>query len=511
MPHKLSVIKAKELSELTHDFFNSWKKKEIKVVMERVGLTVTSKMTKFTMIEELEGFFNKNVIISSFDMENYLSKHGVENHRNKKTLNKRNHREAYDNAIKSEEEDDAIIFNLYEYFQLKQRLIYGEDKIGMNDIIKVDEEEEQKEEEQEEEEEEQEEEEEEQEEEEEEQEEEEEEQEEEEEEQEEEEEELVEEDQVKEEQVEEELVEEELVEEELVEEEKVEEEQVKEEQVEEELVEEEKVEEEQVKEEQVEEEQKQDGKQEGFVEEFKENELISSQNQTDNSNEEACDLLITSYEDYQDLKQNQEKSLIPNKKKNYIVKFFNNLNFCNTSQGESKANDDNVVDFEFKFEEWWNDIQSKVKDSNNSIRDYLSTLSTVELIFTIIEYVVLISKLPKLDNGDNNNTSNKEIILFDLANYTVISVLLPMLISYYVNFIRFDIELLNSRDPLIYHISKILIFLVLNKYSKHIVWNCNSCRFNIFKYGDMSIFDEDVLQVSVVGSLSCCLLCLYLF
>ncbi|KAL3233160.1 Glutathione transferase 3 [Nakaseomyces bracarensis] len=151
---------------------------------------------------------------------------------------------------------------------------------------------------------------------------------------------------------------------------------------------------------------------------------------------------------------------------------------------------DKMADFRFEFEKRWDDIVDKSVVLNENLKDYLSSISTVETIFTLVELALLIHHLcnsykpvdvtimspeglgPRANHIWSNFTLFKHQVVHFLNEiglpvftWFFLLRLLPCLVSYYINFIRYD--LLLQMDPMVYHLFKLIIeFMIVNKYSR---------------------------------------------
>lgn len=202
----------------------------------------------------------------------------------------------------------------------------------------------------------------------------------------------------------------------------------------------------------------------------------------------------------------------------------------------SKIN--NISDFKFELEKKWDDIVDRTVVLNENVKDYLSSISSVETIFTIVELVLLVHHLcdsyrpvdsyisPENIVGGNMHRFHmikRQTVHFlneiglPVATWFLLLRLLPCLISYYINFIRYD--LLLQMDPMVYHLSKFIIeFVIMNKYSKgnSIEGFLNSFTFSPLAHlhvdpcNDLKAFYEATGYLPLVFSSVCVILTLYI-
>lgn len=118
--------------------------------------------------------------------------------------------------------------------------------------------------------------------------------------------------------------------------------------------------------------------------------------------------------------------------------------------------------FEFGFDDFIQDVQSKAIEANEAIQDTLSTIPAIATIFYILElyfYILapffsLVSERPYI---------SASVSLSDLLSlvffWIIFSILAPSFIAYYINFIRYDLPPVEI-DPMIFHLSKVLLGLL---------------------------------------------------
>lgn len=124
---------------------------------------------------------------------------------------------------------------------------------------------------------------------------------------------------------------------------------------------------------------------------------------------------------------------------------FNTLNFSD--------NDDDST-FKFGFENYLSDIVVQFKRFNESVQDSLSTIQSINAIFYLIEFYFIVRPLVERQDPTLSITT--------LLTWISFSFLLPALIGFYVNFIRYDLPTVQI-DPMVFHLAKFLISLsILN-------------------------------------------------
>lgn len=177
-----------------------------------------------------------------------------------------------------------------------------------------------------------------------------------------------------------------------------------------------------------------------------------------------------------------------------------NYNLLNFKEITSK------VPFKFDLQDRFTDIIESTKKLNENVQDFFSSLITISIIFQIIEFVMLIQDFFQY-NRDYN-------IIALISVWIVTNISLPLLFSYYFNFIRYD--LLIEIDPMMLNISKGLIFLLLahshldNYQTTHIIDNFTTtapkyqiCGQSVMKYLAImsSILGNVPFIFAVVGAL----------
>lgn len=114
--------------------------------------------------------------------------------------------------------------------------------------------------------------------------------------------------------------------------------------------------------------------------------------------------------------------------------------------------DDDDSTFKFGFENYLSDIVVKVKEFNESLQDSLSTIQSIDKIFYLIEFYFIMR--PLIEHQD------AALSLSTLITWISFSFLLPAIIAYYINFIRYDLTTIEF-DPMVFHLAKFLISLAI--------------------------------------------------
>ncbi|CEP62246.1 Gtt3p LALA0_S05e01156g [Lachancea lanzarotensis] len=122
--------------------------------------------------------------------------------------------------------------------------------------------------------------------------------------------------------------------------------------------------------------------------------------------------------------------------------------------------------FAFKFNEFLQDVPNKTLKANESVQDALSTIPAVDAIFLAIEAYVYVAR-NHLEFSTERPfiaiTSGWQEVGALTSFWAVWSVLIPTFVSYYVNFIRYDLPEV-SIDPMVFHITKALLALLLTQW-----------------------------------------------
>lgn len=166
-----------------------------------------------------------------------------------------------------------------------------------------------------------------------------------------------------------------------------------------------------------------------------------------------------------------------------------------------------------ELEKTWDGIVDKTVAINDTVKDTLSSITSVELIFSLVELAMLArhstdSFNPVVDGCLWNAISSSVLTWFLLLR------LLPCLVSHYINFIRYDLQL--QIDPMVYHLFKfILEFVIISKFSNE---NPIERSFNIHfakthlhftPSKDLRIFYEATGYLPLLFSSVCVILTLY--
>ncbi|CCD24448.1 Gtt3p NDAI_0D01340 [Naumovozyma dairenensis CBS 421] len=161
-------------------------------------------------------------------------------------------------------------------------------------------------------------------------------------------------------------------------------------------------------------------------------------------------------------------------------KNFNNLNFKTIDQESSFAKR-----FKFNFHECINDIVDKTSRLNRYTQDSLSTVASVDFIFHSIEFIVLFNYIFKEENNENCDSVFDFIV--PILIWLTFNILMPIFVSYYVNFVRYEYYL--EIDPMVFHLAKGLIAIALFTTFK----NGNNNKYETIK-NDVEKIDLDDLK-----------------
>lgn len=208
------------------------------------------------------------------------------------------------------------------------------------------------------------------------------------------------------------------------------------------------------------------------------------------------DSVVTKHEEEEeegedDQEQEQEQSTFLDTSKSN----FNTLNFS-----EKSAEDEKEDSFKFNFQNYLSDIISQVKNVNESIQDSLSTIHSIDIILFLIEFYYILKPLIVLQE--------KSLSISTLSVWITCSYLLPILIGYYINFIRYDLAI--EIDPMIFHVSKCLISLAILNYT--IPEEClTDYPWLEFVQVGMKSWKQSLGQLPLIFAISGTVLTLYIF
>ncbi|SCU99147.1 LADA_0H17854g1_1 [Lachancea dasiensis] len=135
--------------------------------------------------------------------------------------------------------------------------------------------------------------------------------------------------------------------------------------------------------------------------------------------------------------------------------WFSNLDFQRVTPAQGS--------FAFKFNEFMQDVQTKTWETNENIQEALSTIPAVDFVFMLIEaYVYVVSTHFEFSTQKPfvNVTSGWQEIAALVSFWSIWSLILPVFVSYYINFIRYDLPEVTV-DPMVFHITKALLALLL--------------------------------------------------
>ncbi|CCC71218.1 hypothetical protein NCAS_0G03310 [Naumovozyma castellii] len=156
-----------------------------------------------------------------------------------------------------------------------------------------------------------------------------------------------------------------------------------------------------------------------------------------------------------------EDEKLPDEPKTESSTNFNTLNFKEIDEEEAKLGKNfmnKCHQFKFNFQEYVSDVINGTKRFNENVQDFLSTLATVDAMFYSVELFFLIKQLIAQDDGCGILIN----YLTPISIWVLVNILLPVFVSYYINFIRYDYAI--EVDPMIFHLTKGLIALTVLNY-----------------------------------------------
>ncbi|CAI4060865.1 hypothetical protein SUVZ_05G0550 [Saccharomyces uvarum] len=198
---------------------------------------------------------------------------------------------------------------------------------------------------------------------------------------------------------------------------------------------------------------------------------------------------------------------------------FNLLDFSADRDSSVSA----LTKFKFDFQDYLSDIKCHAQKLNENVQDCLSTISSVDAIFSLVECSLLVRDLlaagrPTLSSSSlassfeaaaAGHTEPQRIFDFCLPILTWLLFFrgIPTLVSYYINFIRYDLDI--ELDPMTFNLSKFLISLAIFK-----TCNNKNIDFHSFQYVDqvwtqLCSVNHSLGTVPLVLSMASCLLTLY--
>ena len=157
--------------------------------------------------------------------------------------------------------------------------------------------------------------------------------------------------------------------------------------------------------------------------------------------------------------------------------------------------------FKFNFQNYMNDIMEQARQLNEDVQDHLSTVYSISLICYLVEFTLLFKY-------QLTAYSIHEDQLDFLKNFTIwfaLSFVLPSFISYYINFIRYDLPSMEL-DPMIFSIAKTLIAYAINNYN----YQHQGMLLDSVQVG-LEIWKVALGQLPFIFGVAGCVLTLYLF
>ncbi|SCV04992.1 LANO_0G16116g1_1 [Lachancea nothofagi CBS 11611] len=146
--------------------------------------------------------------------------------------------------------------------------------------------------------------------------------------------------------------------------------------------------------------------------------------------------------------------------------------------------------FAFKFNEFMQDVQNKTVETNENVQEALSTIPAVDFVFMAIEaYVYLVNKHLEFSTQRPfvTLTSRWQEIGALASFWSVWSLAIPAFVSYYINFIRYDLPDV-SVDPMVFHITKALLALLLTQWQPSFVDEATYAVKDVA--GDVTVYEK---------------------
>ncbi|EHN02808.1 Gtt3p [Saccharomyces cerevisiae x Saccharomyces kudriavzevii VIN7] len=198
---------------------------------------------------------------------------------------------------------------------------------------------------------------------------------------------------------------------------------------------------------------------------------------------------------------------------------FNLLDFSSDHNPSTSAS----TRFKFDFHDYVSDIRYHTRKLNENVQDYLSTISSVDTIFSLVEFSFLLRNILAAGKPTSSTSSlassleaavaahNKYQDVLDFCLPTLTWLLffrgVPTLVSYYINFIRYDLDI--ELDPMTFSLSKLLISLAIFKTcnDKNLDFQSFQCVNQV--WAQLCAVNNSLGMVPVVFSMVSCLLALY--
>lgn len=169
----------------------------------------------------------------------------------------------------------------------------------------------------------------------------------------------------------------------------------------------------------------------------------------------------------------------------------------NYSKLDFSEEEDDDSTFKFGFENYVSDIVVRVKQWNESLQDSLSTIQSIDKIFYLIEFYFIIR--PLIEHQD------AALSVSTLVTWVTGSLLVPGLVAYYINFIRYDLTSIEF-DPMVFHLAKFLVSLAI----LNVKLNTSGDRWDYVRLG-LTSWVLYLGQLPLIFALVGALLTLYIF
>lgn len=198
---------------------------------------------------------------------------------------------------------------------------------------------------------------------------------------------------------------------------------------------------------------------------------------------------------------------------------FNLLDFSTDNDSSTSA----FTKFKFNFQEYLSDIRYQTQKLNENVQDYLSTISAVDTIFSLLEFSFLVRNIlaagqPTSSSSSLASSLEAAVAAHNKYQYThdfclpILTWLLffrgiPTLVSYYINFIRYDLNI--ELDPMTFNLTKFLISLAIFKTCNNKNIDFHSFRCVNQLWTQLCTVNRSLGMVPLVFSMVSCLLTLY--
>lgn len=250
------------------------------------------------------------------------------------------------------------------------------------------------------------------------------------------------------------------------------------------------------------------------------NESGSGSSETATNDSDLEKAYIKDEDDEKPQSGDEARAAKPLSSRNAISNAKTNFNLLDFSDNDSSTSA--LTKFKFNFQEYLSDIRYQAQKLNENVQDYLSTISSVDTIFSLLEFSFLLRNI--LAAGQPTSSSslassleaavaahNKYQCTLDFCLPILTWLLffrgIPSLVSYYINFIRYDLNI--ELDPMTFNLTKFLVSLAIFKTCNNKNIDFHSFRCVNQLWTQLCTVNQSLGMVPLVFSIVSCLLTLY--